>query len=110
MIVLKDGFRTNLDQVIIAKEKHTTRNRLTESRATSDLLVACTCDGSQTLQSLDTRGYHPITPKGFSLKLEGLAQAKGISRLGESFSPERGSKQRTTQTLGKFSLKLSCLA
>jgi len=43
--------------------------------------------------------------------LEGLAQAKGLSRLGGSFSPERDSKQRTTQTLlGEFSLRLSCLA
>ena len=46
----------------------------------------------------------------FSPKLEGLIQAKGLSRLGESFSPKRGSKQRTTQTLDKFSLRLSCIA
>jgi len=37
-------------------------------------------------------------------------QAKGLSRWGESFSPERGSKQRTTHNLGEFSLRLSCLA
>jgi len=30
--------------------------------------------------------------QGFLPKLKGLAQAKGLSRLGESFSPERGSK------------------
>jgi len=46
----------------------------------------------------------------FSPKLEDLDQAKGLSRLGESFSLEQGSKQRTTQTLGEFSLRLSCLA
>ncbi|QCE02572.1 hypothetical protein DEO72_LG8g587 [Vigna unguiculata] len=55
-------------------------------------------------ESLASRGYHPTTHKWFLPKLEDIAHAKGL------FSPERGSKQRTTQTLSEFSLKLSCLA
>ncbi|QCD82882.1 hypothetical protein DEO72_LG2g3224 [Vigna unguiculata] len=48
----------------------------TESKATLDRWVACTCEGSQTLQSLDTRGYHSTTHRRFLPKLEGLARRK----------------------------------
>ncbi|QCE15200.1 hypothetical protein DEO72_LG11g2209 [Vigna unguiculata] len=63
------------------KREHTKKTNIGK-KETLELLVTCTCDDSQTLQSLGTRGYHPTTPKKreinttlqwYSLKLEDLA-------------------------------------